>query len=215
MSLSNQQARDEAIRLRAVERLSLPEIAQKVGRPKSTCYYWLKGIPLASEERHRRRAAAARAHPKPRKDRGARSSLHEMAGGRSYTPLEAGAIGEAAAVLRLAIHKWKVMSSVFDGDIVDLYITRPGSNRLLKVQVRTARGNGRGMPTVSLRRMVNGRAVRYGRGDFDILVGYWLFSNTAYVWTFDEVEGHSTSVTIGPAAAEAWGKVDQAFGAAA
>jgi len=215
MSRTNQETRREALRLRAEERLSLPEIAKRVGVPRSTCYYWIKDAPLAAEERHDRRAAAARARPKPRKDRGQRSSLHEMAGGRSYTAVEAMAISAAATVLRLAIHKWKVMSSVFDGDTVDFYVTRPDSGRHLKIQVKTARGAGQGLPTVSLRRMHNGRAVRYVRGDFDILVGYWLYSNTAYVWTFGEVEGRTASVTVGPSASEAWAKVEQAFSLAA
>jgi len=196
-------------------RHSLGEIVAAVGKPKSTVNYWLRGRPLPEGEASRRRAAHATAHPKPRKDRGERSRLHMMADGKAYTPLEAGTVAELAVATRLAIHRWKVLQPVADGDVVDIYATRHASNRVLKVQVRLAREPIRhSMPTVSLRSMRNGQPVHPKPGDFDVLVGYCLYNDTAYVWTWGEVASKRCSIAVAAPAAEAWDKLDAALAAA-
>ena len=48
----------------------------------------------------------------------------------------------------------------------------------------------------------HGRRRRYECGEFDFIVGYYLFNDTAYVYSFDEVTKYKTLVTISEEHAE-------------
>ena len=50
-------------------------------------------------------------------------------------------------------------------------------------------------------------ARRYAKGDFDFLVGYDLFTDMAYVWSWAEVEQHKASITIAEDSCEKWEKL--------
>jgi len=65
-----------------------------------------------------------------------------------------------------------------------------------------------GSPTVSLKR-AHGHSgfVRYKKGEFDFLIGYDLYSDTAYVWSWDELRALKTNVSIAAGAAERWDKL--------
>lgn len=213
MPAQNTSLRKEAIRLRTEEHLSLNEILARLpdGVARSTCFGWIKDFKLPERRMQARRKKNATAMQRRKVDLGPPSSLAEMASEHDYSPLEQGAIAEAAAMLRMTINRWKVLRSSFDGDVVDFYATRHKSNKMVKVQVRTARPVKRhGHPVVSLRRMHNGRTVRFNEGDFDILIGYCLHNDTAYVWTYDEVAELKCSVSVSDDCAEAWYKLDDA-----
>ncbi len=51
------------------------------------------------------------------------------------------------------------------------------------------------------------RRRRYETGEFDFIIGYYLFNDTAYVYSFDEVANHKTFITISEQHAERWDKL--------
>jgi hypothetical protein len=77
-----------------------------------------------------------------------------------------------------------------------------------KVQVKTASQLGHGLPTVGLRHGASSKAgpKRYKAGDFDFLVGYDIYTDTCYVWTWLELLEHSASVSVCIEAEERWDK---------
>jgi|APSaa5957512622_1039677.scaffolds.fasta_scaffold120645_1 hypothetical protein len=113
--------------------------------------------------------------------------------------------------LKLLSRGFEVFGSHYDGDKTDWIAGTPDRNHLWTLQVKsTNRGGSHGLPTVPLRyghsRTVNPYR-RYKKGDFDFIVGYDLFTNTAYVWSWKEVEHLKATVTICPEAAERWDKL--------
>lgn len=119
-----------------------------------------------------------------------------------------GKVAEAAALFRLTLLGVEVFGSPFDGDAVD-WVVRTRQNRLLQIQVRLAQTGQHGLPYVKLCHS-HGRheQQRYKPGDFDILIAYDLFTDTCYVWTWEDLQHLKTMVTVSPEAAERWDKVD-------
>ena len=77
--------------------------------------------------------------------------------------------------------------------------------KLSKLQVRNAQQQLAGLPLVSLR--CNQGKSRLKPGSFDFIVGFDIFTDTAYVWSWRETEHLRGSVTICPDAAERWDKL--------
>ena len=200
--------KQEALRLRVEEQRSLKEIAQYLGISKATASVWLREFPLPEAELKKR---AKRTHGgAPKKDRGQQSKLHRMASdsGIEHTHLQKGKISGAAVLLRMAIHGFEVYASMFDGDQFDWVIRCPGTKDLKKVQVKSAKGMKEGLPTIDLSCSKAARTRRrYKEGEFDFIIGYDLFTDTCYVWSWDEVSHLKSSVTICPEAAERWDKM--------
>lgn len=195
--------RAEATRLRIEKRMSLNEIEAATGVAKSNLSVWLREHPLTAEE-----VRARRVDP-PKKGRGAESALHVAVRGRTLTRQQKGRIAEAAVLLRLVLHGFSPMSSPFDGDRVDYLVEVPESRRILKLQVKWASSaHPNGLPVVPLR-CTDGhnRARRLARDEFDFVVGYNLFTDTAHVWSFDDVVRNKRFVTVDAESAEAWHKL--------
>lgn len=196
----------EALRLRKEERLSLREIEEITGASKGSLSKWLKPYPLTKQEKKERQKNRDRAHL--RKDRGQKSGLHQMAKGRSYTRTDKAKISEAAVLLRLVLHQIAVFGSPFDGDRADWVALTP-HDRLLKIQVKWAKTTGlHGLPYITLTHTAGGRkSVRYTKEDFDFIVGYDLFTDTAYVFSYEETATLKRTVSVRKSAAEAWHKL--------
>lgn len=213
--MSKPELKAEAIRLRVEERLSLKEIKRRTGASQGSISLWLRPYPLNEEER---RSLARKNHYSPattRKGRGVESPLHKVIGDQNLTVFEKMRIAEAAVLLRLTIHRFKVFGPVFDGDEVDWLAEDPDTGARHKLQVRWAgrHGHSYGLPSVSLRcsgpfnRDKVWRTRRFRTGAFDFLVGYDLYTDTAYVWSWGEVEHLTHSITIASEAAERWDKL--------
>lgn len=205
----NQETRQEALRLRIEEQLSLKDIAAKLGISKATASKWLKEHPLPEKIVRRRMSENGKVSGNPQKKRGPRSTMHKMAADSeiNYTRLQKGKIAEAATVLRLVIQGFEVYSSAFDGDKFDWVVASP-SGDLLKVQVKWASPQKDGLPLIRLQCADSARSYRrYEEGEFDFIVGYDLYTDTCYVWSWEEVSHLTSSVTICPEAAERWDKM--------
>lgn len=85
----------------------------------------------------------------------------------------------------------------------------PESGKRLKLQVRCVNLPWKhGLPGIGLTCMQgHNRRRRYETGEFDFIIGYYLFNDTAYVYSFDEVANHKTFITISEQHAERWDKL--------
>jgi hypothetical protein len=99
--------------------------------------------------------------------------------------------------LRLALKGFRVFRSAFEGDGVDLLVLTPDA-RSLKIQVKWARTCTQGgLPMIRLM-CANGRGKlrRYVEGEVDFAVGYDLYSDRAFVWSWTELRKYKTVVTV-------------------
>ncbi|MBA3240665.1 MAG: hypothetical protein H0T60_05505 [Acidobacteria bacterium] len=206
--LAKPELKAEAIRLRLEERRSLSEIETAVGAARSSLSVWLKPYPLTEEEKGARSKLVNR-YATPRKSHGDESKHNRSVIWQNLKPYHKGKIAEAAVLFRLALHGFNTYSSFFDGDKTDWMVQVPETGKILKIQVRCVNAtNHHGLPNVLLTCTEgHGRRRRYQPGEFDFIVGYYLFNDTAYVFSFDEVAHLKTYVTISEKDAERWDKL--------
>lgn len=207
MGNAKPEIRAEAIRLRLEERRSLNEIAALTGAAKSSLSIWLRPYPLTEAEKQRRLNTSGLLVTQ-RKDRGEESKFYGRVADCQLTRHRKGKIAEAAVLFRLALLDFAVYGSMFDGDKADWFVEVPETGRRLKLQVRWARHNPVGLPIISLV-CYEGHSVRrhYREDECDFLVGYDLFSDTAYVYSFAEVAHLKTGISVSPEHAERWDKL--------
>ncbi len=198
----------EAIRLRVEERLSLREIAIITGAAKGSLSLWLKPYRLTEEER-KARSKTAKRYVAPKKDHGEESRHNMTVDWQSLSNQRKGRIAEAAILFRLALHGFDIYTSVFDGDKADCLVRVPESEKIFKLQVRCVHSPSKhGLPVVRLKCAEgHNQRRRYKQEEFDFIVGYYLFNDTAYVFSVDEVKEHKTYVTISEKHAERWDKL--------
>jgi hypothetical protein len=129
--------------------------------------------------------------------------------GQTLSQQRKGDIAEAAVLFRLMLHGFNVYASPFDGNRADWLAEVPDTGRILKLQVRWVNQPPEyGLPIVRLL-CAHGhhKQRRYARGDFDFIVGYYLFNDTAYVFSFDEAANYKAGVAIAERHAERWDKL--------
>jgi len=146
-----------------------------------------------------------------KKDRGVESNLFQVAHAHGITAEGKGKVAEAVALLHLVVRGFVVYGSPFDGDRSDWIVDKVGMPNSVRLQVKCCedKGNGHGLPAVPLTRSKGeGRKrTRYQEGEFDFIVGYDLYTDTCYVWSWDEVGHLKRTITICPEAAERWDKI--------
>jgi transposase-like protein len=203
---------DEAIRLRVQEQLGLDSISERLGVAKSTLSRWLKDYPLDDGIVFVRKQDGGRSS---KKYRGDESDIHQIIKNQKLTTSQIGKVSEAAIALRLLIRGFNVFGSAYDGDRTDWLVEVPSTGKIWKIQVKTTHSQGYprrdSLPTVDIQHKNRSKmgAQRYARGDFDFLVGYDLYTDTAYVWSWDEVEHLKRAITICPDAKERWDKLQE------
>lgn len=203
------ETRERAKALRA-EGFSLAKIAQELSISKGTASLWLRDMPLPEEELRKRYSEGAKKAPATRRNiyrKGPQSRISSLAPDPSgFTTQRKGKIAEAAALHRMVLLDFEVYGSPFDGDKADWVVRAPGGD-LAVVQVKWATHPKKGSPTLKLRAADGRGNLRpYEEGEFDYLVGYDLWSDTCYVWTWDEVKHLKSAVSITDTAAERWDK---------
>ena len=196
-------AKEQAIRLRVDYRLSLDEIAIQVKASRGALSLWLRDYPLTPEEmKARRRKNVPKSTRKPRSEK---SALHQtvQSWGTTLSTDTKGRIAESAVALRLVVRGFSVFRSMFEGDTCDLVVRCP-SGCLAKLQVKWVKRKVQGLPMVNVTRS-NG--LPYRQGDIDFLVGYDLYSDAAYVFSWSEFEGLGATITVRSSALEQWVKL--------
>lgn len=203
-----EQEQKEAIRLRVEERLGLAAIAEKLKVSKGTVSLWLRKFPLTEIELKERFSKNGRDGNKRKKFRGEKSKAFLVIEGKEISRQQKGEIAESAVLFRLALHGFNVFKSIFDGEKIDWLIEVPETGRLLKVQVKFVKESAKGLPILSLKKMNGHNSFRrYNENEVDFFVGYDLFTDTCYVWSFKEVSQNKGSITISDDAAEVWEKM--------
>ena len=198
--------KDECRRLKIDERLTYREIIDRTGVSKSTLSGWLSDISVSKKEMSERQRRPGNQNSK--KMRLPDSKYYGMVDTRGLTRHKKGKIAEAAVLFRICLRGMNVYGSPFDGDRADWIVeSSPGECHIVQVKWASMKRQ-RGLPTVNMRRSAGGRKQKaYQNEDFDFLVGYDLRSDTAYVFTSEEVIGHNSSVTMREDAAERWDKI--------
>lgn len=194
----------EAVRLRVDERLSLGEIRQKIPVSKAALSLWIKPYPLTQDEMSQRRSRNAPDPAFTRKNQGEESANHRLARtlGIKQTTAWKGHVAEAAVLYRLVLWGFEPLQAVFEGDSVDWFVRLP-SEKIIRLQVKWAARGRYGLPLIQLTK--SGR--KYKPGQLDFFVGYDLFTDIAYVWSWDEVQCKLRTIAISPDAAERWDKL--------
>ena len=201
--------REECRRLRIEDRLSGKEIAAKMGVSRGTLSGWFKDIPLTPDEVREIVVLAHKGKPTgKKKNRGIESKYQRMVVGKELTRQDKAKIAESAILFRLCLMKFIVYGSPFDGDKADWLIESSDvAGKTHRIQVKWTRESSEGLPFISLECMEKGKMRRYKKGEFDFIVGYCLFNDTAYVYSFDELNHLKSTVTVNDDGAEAWSKI--------
>lgn len=201
--------KEEAIRLRVDGRKSLKEIQAELGVSMGSLSPWLKPYPLTQEEIDSRNLGKNQSRTgtslkRTLELRGEPSKF--WLASRSLTPHQMAHLGEAAIQLRLVLHGFRSFKSSFEGDRVDFIILV--ESRVIRVQVKcVVSGNAQGVPSIPLRRVLgHSKMVRYTSEEIDFIVGYWVYSDTAYVYSLSEL-GQGTSKSISVDGTERWDKL--------
>lgn len=210
MSAKNEKLRERAQFLRKELRWSVDEISNNLGSvSRRTVAYWVSGIPLSDQEHHDRKVVATTG---PRKTSKRLRQLAKPASKFSswvtvsMSRDQKGRIAEAATLYRLAVHDLTVMSHVFDGGGEDWLVINK-HKAFIRVQVKWARLDRQGLPVFNARRSSGRKAYRRYRADeVDFFVAYDFRTDTAYVFSEEEISGKAT-VTIKEDASERWDKL--------
>ena len=163
---------------------------------------------MTSEEK-KARSKTAKRYIAPKKSHGEESKHHQAVVFQNLSNQQRGRIAEAAVLFRLALYGFDVYTSAFDGDKVDCLVHVPENGKILKLQVRCVHSPSRhGLPVIRLK-CVEGhnKRRRYSEEEFDFIVGYYLFNDTAYVFSFDEVSKHQTYISVSEKYVERWDKL--------
>jgi len=204
--------KQEAVRLRVTEGLSLKHIAEKLSIAKGTLSLWLRDFPLDEAEKHRRYREENRARnykPYTKKIEDSKAFiLTKKYGNPEESTLRKARISESAVIYRLSLIGCNTYSSIFDGDKFDLLVTTPTNNNIIKIQVRwAAMPKIYGSPLISLRKS-SGRSttIKYTVGDFDFIIGYVLQPDYCYVYAWNEIAGKGAKAVTADAL-ERWDKL--------
>ena len=201
------EARREAIRLRVEERQSLTEIQRQLGVSKGSLSQWLQPYPLDADELQQRRRANATRTAEARRLKagsGEPSAWYKVAAAGPLSSEQKGMIAEAAVLFRLTLHGFTPLRPVFEGNKADWLV--PVEGRTVKLQVKWTRRTGQGQPFVQARRSTRHGWRLYDQSDFDFLVGYDLFLDTAFVYSWEDLRGRGQT-SVQPEFAEAWDKL--------
>jgi hypothetical protein len=203
---THESKRAEVVRLRVEERLSAAEIGRRTGVPKSVLHHWLKGHPLTEVERSAILSAVPR-HRTPKKELPGEGHACEMA--EDLSTGERGTVAENFVRFDISRLGLRIMNPDGDGDVVDIYVRRPGGAKVAFLQVRmTSKPPARnGLPSISLRRYRNGKSNNFKKGDFHFIVGFCPENTKCYIYSYDEVAHLVNSVSISEEACDAWWKV--------
>jgi hypothetical protein len=204
--------RKEVIRLRVEDKLSFPEIQKQTKLSKGTLSLWLKPYPLPEGdllERKRRngsRFGKAQADLK-RAPISQPSKLWSMAASNKLTSDQKGRIAETAILLRLVVLGFNPLRSMFEGSRSDWVVEVANTDRVIRLQVKWASPGKEGRPVVQTTTSRRHGRYSYSPKDFDFLIGYDLRTDTAHVFSWDDIKGRSRSVSVGKASEEAWHKI--------
>jgi hypothetical protein len=197
------EVKQEAIRLRVEERLGIDEIRRLTGLSVGTLSMLLREYPLSSEEVQDKMSQSSRRNNPLRKYRPNLSKVAEMMAGQTLSTAQKGRAAEAAVAFRLAMLGYDVLRNMFEGSRVDFTVTRPGSDKYIRLQVKWAKRGIQGRPFFDTRNGEHGKVRRMSRETCDFVVAYDLETDTAFVIPVEKCE-QVLSKSCDEEYAEAW-----------
>lgn len=195
--------KQEAIRLRREERLSLDEICARTGISVGTLSVLLRDDPLSEDEVKAKMTQSALRNNSLRKYNPEPSKFARLVEGQDLSTERKGQIAEAAVLFRLVLHGYEVSKALFDGSKVDWLVSRRGGTQFVRVQVKWARRGEMGRPLIVLRNGEHGKVRHISRHYCDVVVGYDLECDTAFVIPINLCEGLQAK-SCDEQCAEAW-----------
>lgn len=205
--------RKACVALRQNERLSIKAICAITGASKGAVSTWLREYPLSSAEIAARQSRAAKMSASKCRERMrvVASTFPALAAlKRTYSPTtdQIGRAAELAVRARMALVGIEVFNPESDKAEVDVLCRRRGSSKLRKIQIRTATKTHHGNSNIYIRKK-HGRTETkiMGAEDLDYLIGYNFDTDTAHVFTLQEVAGHVVAVSITKDSSERWDKI--------
>ena len=192
--------------LRVENGMPLSAISAETGIAKSTLSLLLRAYPLSQEDIRKlpRKPLLNKRYTRPRGSAPSNPLLSLY--NRNLTTNGKGAVAEAAILYRMTLLGVDVHKSIFDGVKSD-FIVGLRSGRLVKVQVKLALASRVGAPFIrTVCSDISGQPRSYAHTEIDLMVGYVLDSDCAYVFSFSEVENRTT-ISVRDDACEAWHKL--------
>ena len=195
--------KQEAIRLRVEERLSLDDVQARTGISIATLSVLLRPYPLAADEVFAKKSASALRNNPLRKYNPEQSKFARMVEGQELSTKRKGDIAEAAVLFRLAYLGYEVVRSMFEGSKADWIVVSDNGRKLTRIQVKWARRTEWGRPGIDLRNGEHDKTRYISSKYCDVVVGYDLESDTAFVFPVILCEGKN-SKSCDEEYAEAW-----------
>lgn len=195
MEPTRKELRELCVRLRQEGRWSYGMIQDALGVPKSTLRTWLQQYPLREEEKQalNRIMCRNKADDEP-------SKYYLLAQNETLSTDRKGEIAECAIMLRLCLHGLSPFKNIFDNDKADL-VVRSFNGGLVKIQVKWAYTPHYGKPMIAVTKNYN---KTYDDGDIDFLVGYYLYSDIAYVFPWDLIREYKRNIKLVEKYKERW-----------
>lgn len=199
----------EAIRLRTKEHKSLKDIADILHISKGTASRWLKLYPLTKEQQKKSWIS----HPKIKREKPTiiESKYQKIIPFSKLSKAQKAQLAETAVLFRLVLHDFTPLSPVFEGDIAD-WVIRRQDGKMKTIQVKWAHRNKTSQPTISLRhssgRRFSGQNSTYTKGSFDFIVGYDYYTDTCYIYSWDEIKNHKACISVSEKHAENWDMIN-------
>ena len=187
----------ECVRLRVEEGMSLSAISVQTGVSKGTLSVLLRLHPQPKLRKRRAWNKGTRKY-NPEESKWHRLAREATLGSNGFSKL-----AEAAVLFRMCACGISVWGSPFDGEKAD-WLAQVG-DKIFKVQVKLTSKGRHGYPSVNVR---SSSAMKpYSDGEVDFLVGYDAYTDTAYVYSWEEIRGRKACVSISEENKERWDKI--------
>ena len=205
----------EKIKEYRYQQKTVDEIKNILKVSSATICKYIKGLPPISKKKLTSiRIASAKKNGAKRKEKSrllweGQNKFKDIIKEQAYSTTIKGSIAEAAILYRLLIHNFSVYYSAFNGGIIDIITYNNKTGKLLKLQVKCAKGNKNSQtPSIPLKKS-KGRysLTNYDSKEIDIIVGYDLYNDTAYVFTWDEIKNLKGAISVTIESKENWKKL--------
>ena len=207
MKKISHETRQEAIRLRVEERLGIDDIKERTGLSVGTLSMLLREYPLSRDEVRDKMSQSSRRNNPLRKYNPSPAKLVALVEGQELSTARKGRIAEAAVAFRLALMGYEILRDMFEGNRTDFTVTRSGSDKYVRLQVKWARRVTHGRPFFDTRNGEHGKIRHLNRQYCDFVVSYDLETDTAYVIPVQVCEG-LTNKSCDEQYVEAWYLLD-------
>jgi uncharacterized protein (UPF0297 family) len=151
---------------------------------------------------------------KHKKDRGIKSKYYSFIFNKRISTDQKARIAEAAIFFRFSLFNLIPYISSHSSDKLDFVIRNAEKDQFYKIQVRFVSETKIGASFVNLRVSLGKKGYRpYQKSELDFLIGYDLYTDIAYVYSYDDIKDFKATITIKKEFEEKWEKIIKIIGA--